>query len=133
MSDSKTPVLLIVEDDEELLMALKTKFEGENFSVFIGRNGEEGLSLALKNHPNVILLDVLMPKVNGMQMLAKLREDSWGNSVPVIMLTSVSPESNSELSKLNTTQPAYYLIKTNTNPDEVSQKVHELLHKEQQI
>lgn len=129
MSDSKTPVLLIVEDDEELLMALKTKFEGENFSVFVGRNGEEGLSLALKNHPNVILLDVLMPKVNGMQMLAKLREDSWGNSVPVIMLTSVSPESNSQLSKLNTTQPAYYLIKTNTNLSEISQKVNELLQK----
>lgn len=131
MNDSNSPVILIVEDDKVLLNALKTTFEKENYKVLVGMDGEEGLSLALTEHPNIILLDIVMPKMSGTEMLTKLRQDKWGSKVPVIMLTAASPDSTSQLSKFISTQPSYYLIKSNTKIDEVEQKVKELLNKEE--
>jgi DNA-binding response OmpR family regulator len=126
-------IVLIVEDDASLSKALQTKFTVEKYTVLVARDGQEGLSIALKDHPSIILLDIMMPVMDGMTMIKHLREDDWGKSVPVIMLTNVSPESNSELNTLITTQPSYYLIKSNTHIDEVASKVRELLGDEKAL
>ncbi len=83
--------ILIIEDELSLLEALNDKFSREDFLVFRAVNGEEGLSLAFKEQPDLILLDIVMPKVNGMTVFKKLRMDKnrWARQVPVIILTNI--------------------------------------------
>jgi CheY-like chemotaxis protein len=84
--------ILIVEDDRSLKMALSEKFKHEGFEVFQESNGKEGLESALENKPDLILLDLLMPIMDGMTMLKKLRKDKWGATVYVIILTNKEPD-----------------------------------------
>ncbi len=86
--DQKT--ILIVEDEVVQRKSLVTKFELEGFKVFQASNGEEGLKVALKNHPDIILLDLLMPKMDGREMLIELYRDKWGMGVPVFILSNLS-------------------------------------------
>lgn len=82
--------ILVIEDEAPLSQVLIDKLTSVGFSVLGAKNGEEGLALALKEHPDLILLDIIMPVMDGMTMLYELRKDSWGNSVPVILLTNLS-------------------------------------------
>jgi two-component system OmpR family response regulator len=85
MEESQT--ILIVEDDTELREALTTALTYEKFSVLAADNGATGLGIALEKHPDLILLDVIMPHMDGLTVLQKLREDAWGKEVPVIVMT----------------------------------------------
>ncbi len=76
--DTQTKKILVVEDDVPELNALRDKFTREGFSILTAKNGEEGLAIALREHPDLILLDIIMPVMDGITMLVKLREDSWG-------------------------------------------------------
>jgi DNA-binding response OmpR family regulator len=101
--------VLIVEDDTALRNVLGDKLEYEDFFILIAKNGEEGLKMALKNKPDLILLDILMPKMNGVDMLKQLRLDNWGRTVPVLLLTNDSnPEHMRQTLKDNAVD---YLIK----------------------
>ena len=82
--------LLIVEDEVPLRKALVEEFEDVGYTVLEAGDGLEGFDVALKNHPDLILLDQLMPKLNGVGMLKQLRQDEWGATVPVIMATNMS-------------------------------------------
>lgn len=86
----KNKKILIVEDDVALLNVLAEKFEREEMAVLKAEDGEEGLATALKERPDLILLDILMPKINGLEMLKNLRRDQWGASVPVLILTNLT-------------------------------------------
>lgn len=86
MTDTQKTIL-IVEDDTELREALTTALEYENFSVLSADNGETGLGIALEKHPDLILLDVIMPHMDGLTVLKNLRADAWGKDVPVIVMT----------------------------------------------
>jgi DNA-binding response OmpR family regulator len=83
-------IILIIEDEHPLREALVLKLKKERFGVLNAKNGEEGLAMAQKEHPDLILLDIVMPKMDGMTMLKKLRQDSWGRKVPVIILTNLT-------------------------------------------
>jgi DNA-binding response OmpR family regulator len=85
---SKT--ILVVEDEAALRGALGGKLMRAGFLVLEARNGEEGLEVAIQKHPDLILLDVMMPVMSGMAMLKQLREDGWGNSARVVMLTNLN-------------------------------------------
>ena len=74
----------VVEDDEPLLSVLSERFREEGYNVINAITGEEGLKLALKNKPDLILLDIVMPKMDGIAMLKKLRKDPWGKNANVI-------------------------------------------------
>lgn len=89
-TDLLTKKILIIDDETDLLQVLMDTLTSEGFSVLGAKNGEEGLELALKEHPDLILLDIIMPVMDGMTMLYELRKDPWGNSVPVILLTNLS-------------------------------------------
>ena len=69
--------------------ALLDKFTGVGYTVLQGADGEEGLQIALAQHPDIILLDILMPTMDGFSMLKKLREDAWGKDARVIILTNL--------------------------------------------
>jgi len=117
--------ILIVEDETPLRGALVSKFTRENFTVLEAKDGMEGLEVAKKDHPDLILLDIIMPKIDGLSMLHILREDEWGKSVPVILLTNLS---DAEKVSQATKEGVYdYLVKSDWHIDDVVKKVREKL------
>jgi len=80
--------ILIVEDEQDMRRVIAAKCAEYGFSTLEATNGEEGLNRALKEHPDVILLDLEMPKMDGVEMLKELRKDEWGKDVPVVVLTN---------------------------------------------
>ena len=82
--------ILIVEDEDSLLSALVDKFLKAGYRVVTARDGEEGLTVALREQPDLILLDIVMPKMDGIALLRQLRDNSWGQGVPVILLTNLT-------------------------------------------
>lgn len=124
----KKVLILVVEDEKILVNTLEEKLMGEGFSVIKAYNGIDGFTLALSEHPNLILLDLLMPKMDGMSMLKELRKDDWGKSVPVIILTNLTAgdeERNRDITKL---EPSYYFMKTEKSLEEIIEKIKEILN-----
>ncbi len=120
--------ILIVEDDRSLLRGLVDKFTRENFAVSFASNGVEGLSSATLNHPDVILLDIVMAQMDGLTMLEKLRAASeWGKNVPVIFLTNLSPDNDKIIARIMKDEPVFYLVKSDFMLSDVVGKVNECL------
>lgn len=88
--DNKRHKILIVEDEGPLSEVLKDRFENENFEVYVAKDGAEGLLMALEKEPDVILLDIIMPKVDGLTMLKNLRTYERGKAIRVVVMTNVS-------------------------------------------
>lgn len=124
MTKTKSKIL-IIEDECSLRKALADKFTKEGFMVIEAKDGEEGLKLALKEKPDLILLDIIMPKMDGITMLGKLREDKWGKDVRVIILTNLEDE-NKVMESVQ--KGAYdYLIKSDWKLEDVVKKAKEKL------
>jgi DNA-binding response OmpR family regulator len=119
--------ILIIEDEEAMQKVISEAFDNQEFTVLTANDGEEGLDISLKEHPDLILLDILMPKMDGMVMLRKLRLDEWGKLVPVIILTNVSPNANSVIDSVLEYEPAYYLVKSDVKLEGIVEKVKEVL------
>jgi len=81
--------VLIIEDENSLLSALKAKLTTAGFATLEARDGESGLDLALEKHPDLILLDIMMPHTDGIAMLDELRKDEWGKGAKVVVLTNL--------------------------------------------
>ena len=124
MSAGKT--VLIVEDEVSLIIALRDKFFHEGFTVLEAKNGEEGLGVALDKHPDMILLDIIMPVMDGITMLKKLRESGeWGKTAQVIILTNLNEaEKVSEAMAAGTYE---YLVKSDWKIADIVNKVKEKL------
>lgn len=117
--------ILIVEDEISLLKALEEKFVYEGFEVLKARNGEEGLQTALEAKPDIILLDIIMPKMDGITMIKELRKDVWGKDAKIILLTNLSsPEAVTEAIQHNVYD---YLVKTNWKLESIVLKVKTML------
>lgn len=122
-----TKRILVVEDEQLTRQALVDELTGEGFEVLEAANGEEGLNMALGEHPDLVLLDIVMPKMDGITVMSKLREDVWGKNVPIIMLTVLDSD-DAILEKIVENKPAYYLIKKNElHVEEIVAKVKEKL------
>jgi DNA-binding response OmpR family regulator len=120
--------ILVVEDDIPSLKALVDKLTREGFNTIQAKDGEEGLAVANKNHPDLILLDIIMPVMDGLSMMKKLRAGSpWGKSVPIILLTNLSPDEDRVNKDVAEDLPAYYLVKTNWSMNDVIEKIKERL------
>lgn len=120
--------ILVVEDEASQRKALVDKLTREDFFVLEARDGEEGLALALKEKPQIILLDLVMPKMDGMTMLKKLRqENEWGKSVPVILLTNLNADDDTMSIGIAENEPEYYLVKANWTLGDVVKKIKERL------
>ena len=121
---NKTKILLI-EDDSFLLSMYATQFELENFNVIIAEDGEKGLKLAKKEIPKIILLDIMLPKMNGFDVLKELKFDKATSQIPVILLTNLSQKSEIEQGLAMNVKG--YLIKAHFMPSEVVDKVKQVL------
>src|SRR5207245_10296072 len=84
------PKILIVEDDASMAAALKDGFESERFTVVLAQDGAAGLRLANEAQPDLILLDVMLPKMSGLDVCREIRKA--GDGVPILMLTARRPE-----------------------------------------
>lgn len=113
--------IVIAEDDALLLRSLKDRFTEEGFIVFGAQNGLEAIKLSFENHPDIILLDIVMPIMDGMTVLKRLREDPWGKNVSIILLTNLS---DSEKVAEAVSEGVYdFLIKIDWKLDDLVKKV----------
>jgi DNA-binding response OmpR family regulator len=104
-----------------------TKFGLENFSVITAEDGEKGLKSAQKENPDIILLDLLLPKMNGFEVLEELKKAEATKNIPVIFLTNLSQRDDVERGlKLGAVD---YLIKAHFMPSEVVEKIKKALGK----
>ncbi|OGH69013.1 MAG: hypothetical protein A3D53_03865 [Candidatus Magasanikbacteria bacterium RIFCSPHIGHO2_02_FULL_45_10] len=119
--------ILVVEDEPDMRQALVESLRYEGFDVLQAANGVEGLEEALARRPDLIILDILMPKMDGMEMMKKLRQsDSWGRKVPIILLTNLSAD-DKIMQGIVEDEPSYYLIKSDWKIPDVIEKVREIL------
>ena len=118
-------IILIVEDELSLRTALCDKLTREGFAVLEAKNGEEGLMVALRDHPDLILLDIIMPVMDGMTMLKRLRRDKWGKGVQVILLTNLSE--NEKVAQAIELGSHEYLVKSDWKIEDVVAKIRERL------
>jgi CheY-like chemotaxis protein len=125
MSTQKT--ILVVEDEKSLCDAIMDILRRKGFLPLEAKNGEEGVAIALAKHPDLILLDLLMPVMDGMTALKKIREDSWGKDVPVIILTNLSATDERLVNDMITHKPMHYLVKSDWKIHDVVDKIEEIL------
>jgi two-component system, OmpR family, response regulator VicR len=116
--------ILIIEDEAVLLGLFADKFTKEGFETLQAETAEKGIKLALKNKPDLILLDILLPKMDGLTMLKMLRKNSWGKNVPVIISSNATDQQKvSEAMKLNVYD---YIIKTDLVLNDLVKQVKEV-------
>lgn len=99
MSDAKKPRILLVEDDLGLAAAYRTRMEAEGFDVRHCPNGEEAMQEALEYHPDLILLDIMMPNISGFDVLDILRNTKETKHTKIIILTALSQPSDKQRAK----------------------------------
>jgi CheY-like chemotaxis protein len=120
--------VMLVEDDEMLLEMYQAKFEMEGHDIVVATNGQECLNLLEGYQPDIILLDILMPKMNGFHVLKEIKKQPQRRNIPVILLTNLGEaqvDMNAELARALGVQD--YLIKSHHTPDEVVTKVMKVL------
>jgi two-component system, OmpR family, alkaline phosphatase synthesis response regulator PhoP len=117
--------ILIIEDEKLIVVALKKKLESEGFDVETEYDGVSGLRAALGMHPDLILLDIILPGIDGVTLLSSLRADEWGAKVPVIILTNLNDASTIEESRKKGVNS--YLVKTDWKLNDVVDKVRSTL------
>ena len=121
MSNKKR--ILITEDDSALRRALVDTFTAEGYDVSEADNGQTGLEVAVRVHPDVILLDLVMPVMDGLAMLNLLRADEWGKDVPVLILTNSSQ--GDDIEKALALGVHDFLVKTDWQLKDVVARVKE--------
>ena len=128
MSENKKALVLIIEDDSYISDMYKIKLESENFEVTIAGNGLAGIKILEKQKPDIVLLDVVMPKVDGFSVLKTIKKNSELKEVPVILLTNLSQKENVERGfELGADG---YIIKAHFTPSEVVGKIKDILKKQ---
>lgn len=125
MSGNKDVHILLVEDDTFLANIYKTKFEMEGFQVDVAENGEDGFEKAKVSSPTIILLDILLPKMDGFTVLKKLKQEDSTKDIPVILLTNLGQKD--DVDKGLEFGAVDYLIKAHFKPSETVEKVKKAL------
>lgn len=116
--------ILIIEDDAALREMYATKFEKENFSVTTAVDGQEGVERMRSIKPQIVLLDLIMSKVSGFDVLKMVKDDPVLNKIPILVLTNIFADVEDLLKNWGVTD---FILKANTTPDEVVKKVKHVL------
>ncbi|MBI5765709.1 response regulator [Candidatus Falkowbacteria bacterium] len=126
MPEEKIKVLL-VEDDSMIVKMYKMRFEEEGYAVLVTDKGSEAIEIVEKEKPDIILLDVILPEVDGFTVLQRLKNDTKTKEIPILLLTNLGQESDKE--KGLQMGAADYFIKAQHTPVEIIQKIKELINK----
>jgi DNA-binding response OmpR family regulator len=120
-------LVCLIDDDANIRDIYQRKFLQSGFDIVSAKDGEEGLRAIALNHPDIILLDLQMPVIGGMEVLAELKKDEELVKIPVVILSNVDDEVVfSEIGKEYVTK--FYLVKSLTTPQKVVSIVREILH-----
>lgn len=111
--------IAIIEDDQAISQMYRIKFEAEGYEVETAENGKIGFELAKDMHPDLILLDLMMPEMNGDECLTKIRKEPWGKDVKVIILTNMGEQEAPSI--LQTLNVLTFIVKANMTPRQVAQ------------
>lgn len=132
MVDNNSPKtrILLVDDDTTLLDMYKERLLMSNYEVITASNGEEALAKAVETLPHVILLDIMMPKINGFDVLNIVKTTTETKDIPVIMLTALTQDTHRQ--KGITNGAAAYIVKSETMPKDVIAKIEEVIDKQAQ-
>lgn len=123
----KKKTILIIEDDKILADMYAVKFRREGYDVLSTQSGLDGYNMAKKEKPGVILLDVILPEMDGFTILTDLRKEEGLKNIPIILLTNLGQQGDIEKGiALGATN---YLTKSNTTPTEVIEKVKKIIEK----
>ncbi len=125
MAKRQTGKILIVEDDSFLLSMYSTKFSQEGFKILTAEDGEKGLKLAQQAKPDIVLLDIILPKMDGFEVLKNLKIQKETADIPIILLTNLSQQNDTK--KGMSLGAADYFIKAHFMPSEVVDKVKNYL------
>lgn len=117
--------ILLMEDDPTLAEILMEKLKQDGFNAMHAEDGEIGLKIALEEHPDLILLDIIMPKMDGIEVLKELRTDEWGQDVAIIILSNVGDEERVAEALENGVNE--FLVKSNWDLDDVLRRIKERL------
>jgi DNA-binding response OmpR family regulator len=115
----------IVEDDLAIAQMYRLKFEAEGYKVQIAENGRLGLALCEDMMPDVCLLDLMMPEMNGDEMLEKMRRTDWGKKIKVIILTNVGEQEAPD--KLKELDISAFIVKAEMTPKQVAELVKQTI------
>ncbi len=117
--------ILIVEDDAASRRVNVDTLKKEKYTIFEAENGKEGLEIALREHPDLLLVDVMMPIMNGMEMVMELRKDKWGKNANIIILTNLTGERT--MADFLATGAYDYLVKSTWSAEELAKRVKQKL------
>jgi len=117
--------ILIVEDEESLRNVLEDMFEAQHFLALTAEDGAGGLYKAKQSHPDIILTDIIMPKMDGVEFIKRLKQDEWGSKVPIIVLTNLSDRD--KLKTIMEMGVSDYLLKADWSLGAIVEKVNETL------
>lgn len=118
----------MVEDDESMLKALHIALEKAGYIVLEARNGVSGIVVALQERPDLILLDILMPMMDGWEMLEQVRnKDDWGKCVPVVILTNLSADEDAQIRHIAELGPSFFMVKADWKMEGIIDKVRDIL------
>ncbi len=117
--------ILFIEDESALQKNVGSALEKEGYEIISALDGETGLKLAQKEKPDLILLDVILPKMNGFEVLESLKEDKETKEIPVIILTNLEQMEN--IDRALELGAKTYLVKTNYTLTEVVEKIKQTL------
>lgn len=119
--------IAIIEDDSAISQMYRMKFEAEGFDVQLADDGEHGVALVKSFLPDMILLDLQMPHMNGAEALGEIRKHDWGKSIPVIILTNLGEEEAPK--NIRSLGIDSYIVKAELTPRQVVSRVRDALAK----
>lgn len=123
--------IAIIEDDQVIAQMYRMKFEAEGYDVQTAANGKLGVALCKKMRPDVILLDLRMPQMNGDEALRQIRATDWGKHTPVLILTNLGEEEAPKtLAELGVHS---YIVKADFTPRQVTERVKQALATERPL
>ncbi len=120
--------IAIIEDDAAISQMYRMKFEASGFEVQMADNGKQGIELIKSFIPDIILLDLQMPEMNGVEALEIIRKNNWGKDIPVIILTNTGEEESPK--KIRELGINSYIVKADLTPNQVLDKVKKALNLE---
>jgi CheY-like chemotaxis protein len=118
--------ILVIEDEPDIREAIAETLTDAGFTVFTAENGAQGIEIAFAEHPDLILLDIIMPIMDGHATLAKLRQDPWGKTAKVVMLTSMEDAKN--IAEAHEEHIEDYIIKVHNSLEEILKKTKRVLY-----
>lgn len=127
MQPSRSPqstCVLVLEDEVSLNRILCDELTRRGFAVLDAYDGEEGLKIALHQRPDIILLDLKMPKVDGKTFLKQIRADEWGKEVPVLVATNV--DTIEDMNECMSSRVEGYFIKSNVSLDTIFKTIEQI-------